>query len=63
VASDAEVEARLDRIAEEQGTDVKKLRKAYQDAGVLEAIRGQLLEEKAVEFLLGEAKVEELAAS
>ena len=63
VAGDAEVEARLDRIAEEQGTDAKKLRKAYQDAGVVEAIRGQLLEEKAVEFLLGEAKVEEIDAS
>jgi trigger factor len=60
---DAEVEARLDRMAEEQGTDAAKLRKAYREAGVIEAIRGQLLEEKAVEFLLGEAKVEELAAS
>ena len=62
-ADDAEVEARLDRIAEEQGTDAAKVRKAYREAGVLEVIRGQLLEEKAVEFLLGEAKVEELAAS
>jgi trigger factor len=60
---DAEVEARLARMAEEQGTDAAKLRKAYREAGALEAIRGQLLEEKAVEFLLGEAKVEELAAS
>jgi trigger factor len=60
---DAEVEARLDRMAEEQGTDAAKLRKAYREAGVIEAIRGQLLEEKAVEFLLGEAKVEDVAAS
>ncbi len=62
-ADDAEVDARLDRIAEEQGTDAAKMRKTYREAGVLDAIRGQLLEEKAVEFLLGEAKVEELAAS
>jgi trigger factor len=62
-ADDAEVEARVARMAEEQGTDAAKLRKAYREAGVIEAIRGQLLEEKAVEFLLGEAKVEELAAS
>ncbi len=60
---DDEVDARLDRMAEEQGTDAAKLRKAYREAGVLEAIRGQLLEEKAVEFLLGEAKVEEVVAS
>ncbi len=63
VADDVEVEARLDRIAEEQGGDAAKLRKAYREAGVLEAIRGQLLEEKAVEFLLSEAKVDELAGS
>jgi len=62
-ADDAEVEARLDHMAEQQGTDAAKLRKAYREAGVIEAIRGQLVEEKAVEFLLGEAKVEELAAS
>jgi len=31
-ADDAEVEARLDQMAEQQGTDAAKLRKAYRDA-------------------------------
>ena len=62
-ASDLELDARIDRMAEEQGTEAAKLHKAYQDAGVLEAIRGQLVEEKAVEFLLAEAKVDEVPGS
>jgi trigger factor len=62
-AEDAEVEARIDRMAEAQGVDAAKMRKAYADAGVLDAIRGQILEEKAVEFLLAEAKVDEVAGS
>lgn len=62
-ADDSEVEARIARMAEEQGVDAAKMRKAYADAGVLDAIRGQILEEKAVEFLLAEAKVEEVAGS
>ena len=62
-ADDAEVDARIDQMAREQGADAAKLRKAYSDAGVLEAIRGQIVEEKAVEFLLAEAKVEEVAGS
>jgi trigger factor len=58
---DAELEERLARMAEEQGADPARLRKAYRDAGVLEALRGQLLEDKAFEFLLAAASVEEVA--
>jgi trigger factor len=60
---DAELDARLAKLAEEQGGDPARLRKAYREAGVLEALRGQLLEEKAVEFLLAEATVEDVASS
>lgn len=62
-ASDADVDARFDRMAAEQGQDVARLRKAYEDAGVIEAIRAQVVEEKAVEFLLAAAKVEEVAGA
>jgi trigger factor len=62
-ADDAEVDTRIDRMAEEQGMDAAKLHKAYREAGVVEAVRGQIAEEKAVEFLLAEAKVEEVAGS
>ena len=62
-ADDAELDARFERMAAEQGEDVARLRKAYADAGVVEAVRAQLVEEKAVEFLLSEANVEEVAGS
>lgn len=62
-ADDADVDARFERIAAEQHQDVARLRKAYEDAGVVEAIRAQAVEEKAVEFLLAAAKVEEVAGA
>ena len=58
---DQDLDLRLQQIAEEQGGDANRLRKAYREAGVLEALRGQLLEDKAVEFLLAEATVEDVA--
>lgn len=63
LADDAEVEARFERIAQEQGGDAAKLRKAYREAGLVDAIRAQVVEDKAVEFLLREAKVEDVPAS
>jgi trigger factor len=60
-ADDAAVEARLVRIAEERGTDAARLRKAYRDAGLFEAIRAQVVEDEAVEFLLAAAKVDPVA--
>ena len=60
-ADDAEVDARNDRLAREQGRDPKKLRKAYREADLIESIRGQLLDEKALEWLSREAVIEEAA--
>jgi trigger factor len=57
-ADDAEVEAHLAQMAREQGRDVAKVRKAYREANLLEAVRAQVVEDKAVAFLLSEAKVE-----
>ena len=59
---DPELDREIARIAEEQGGDAARLRKAYREAGALEALRERLLEEKAVEFLLAEAKVEDVAS-
>ena len=59
---DPEIDQRLGKIAEEQGGDAARLRKAYRDAGALEALRERLLEEKAVEFLLALAKVDDVAS-
>jgi trigger factor len=58
---DTELDERLARIAEEQGGDAARLRKAYREAGALEALREQVLEEKALEFLLATATIEDVA--
>ncbi|HTY19676.1 MAG TPA: trigger factor [Myxococcota bacterium] len=58
---DPDVERHLAKLAEEQGSDAARLLKAYRQAGALEAVRERLLEDKAVEFLLAEAKVEDAA--
>jgi trigger factor len=57
---DAELEARLAAVAERQGADPKQVRRAYEERGLLEGLRGQLLEEKALAWLCAESKVEEI---
>ncbi|HKE12450.1 MAG TPA: hypothetical protein VKE73_12865, partial [Myxococcota bacterium] len=63
VVDDSEVETRVQRMAQEQGVDPAKLRKAYREADLLETIRVQLADEKALEYLCREAKIEEVSAS
>jgi len=62
-ASPEEVEARLESMAREQGIDPARLRKAYEERGMLEALGERIREDKALEFLLAEAKVEETAGT
>jgi len=61
-ADDSEVEAKLEEIAKEQGMDVDRLKQMYGDRDPSESIREQLMDEKALDFLLAEAKVEEVTA-
>ncbi len=60
---DDEFDERIEQVAQEQGTDANRLRQAYRDAGALGALREQLLEDKAFEFLLATANVEEVAGT
>jgi trigger factor len=57
-AEEAELEARLEAMAKEQGVEPTRLRKAYQEADLLEALRVQVLDEKALDLLLREARIE-----
>lgn len=58
---DAEVAAHIEKLAASQGVTADKLGKAVGEE-VLEAMaRGQLRDEKALEFLAAKAKVEEIA--
>jgi trigger factor len=60
---DAEVDARIDALAHERGGDAKKLRRQYREAEMIEPLRGQMLDEKALALLVREAKVEETTGS
>jgi len=56
---DAEIESRLETMAQEQGIDLDRLRKMMGGSDADSGLRAQLLEEKALEFLVSEANVEE----
>ncbi|MEE8581938.1 MAG: trigger factor [Myxococcota bacterium] len=58
-ASDEDVDARLQEMAEEQGVDVAQLRKLALEQAWHDAIRVELVDRKALDFLASEAKVEE----
>jgi trigger factor len=60
---DAEVNARVEAMAEEQGVDAKTLRGAYGEDTLERVLRAELLEEKSLDFLAAGAKVEETAAT
>lgn len=59
--SDGELDERIDRMAAEQGADPARFRKAaHRDPGVIDALRRQFLADKAFEFLLAAASVEDV---
>jgi len=55
---DAEVEVRIAEMAEQQGVAADVLEKAYGDEQLKRGLRAQLLDERALAFLAGKAKVE-----
>jgi trigger factor len=57
-AADAELGARIERMAREQGIAPERLRKLYEERGLMPGLRVRLREEKALEFLTSRAKVE-----
>ena len=57
--SDEDVDARLDEMAAEQGVARDRLRKAYEERGLLEVLAGELRRERALDALIERASVEE----
>jgi trigger factor len=55
---DAELDARIERMAHDQGVAPERLKKLYQERGLAEGLRARLRDEKALEFLGSRAKVE-----
>ena len=58
-ASEEEIEQRLDEMAKEQDVPKQRLRNAYQEEGLLDALAHQIVDDKALDALIAEAKVEE----
>jgi trigger factor len=59
---DAEVDAHLEEMAGESGgMDAAQLRKLYEERNLMDGLRGQLLDRKALAWLCDEAKVEEVS--
>lgn len=63
VVGDDEIDARIERMAAEQGVDPKRLRQLYREQNALAAVRQQIADEKALESLTRDAQIEEVAAS
>ena len=58
--TEEEVKARVGEMAAQQGVEPKILRQAYGDDGLERALKVQMGDEKALEFLVTRAKVEEM---
>lgn len=57
--SDEDISARIGEMAAQQGIDTGVLKKAYGDDGLEKALRVQMADEKALEFLVSQAKIED----
>ncbi len=54
---DAELDARVEAMAREQGVDAKTLRGAYGEGALERILRAELIGEKSLDFLASRAKV------
>ena len=59
--SDGDVDSRLDELAGAQGVDPQQMRQMAEQQGWREAIRSELSEDRALDFLIAGATVEETA--
>jgi trigger factor len=62
-ASDEDLDGRLEQIARDQGIDLERLRTAYEEPGMTDALRSEIASERALDFLRSEAKVEEVTGT
>lgn len=57
---DGAVDARLDEMAAREGVDPAQLRRLYREKDALGLVRSQLVDERALESLIRDAKIEEV---
>jgi trigger factor len=58
--AEEDLDLRLDEMAKEQGIPVPQMRKLAETRGIRDAIRAEMLEDKALAFLASQATVEEI---
>jgi len=54
---DRDIDERLKRVSEHYGEDVESVRRLYEKNDLLERLRGDIREEKTLDFVLGKAKL------
>jgi trigger factor len=57
--TDAQIDKHIENLARQWGQDFEKIKKNFQDRHLVEEVRLELREEKAMEFLLQNAQIEE----
>jgi trigger factor len=62
-AGEEAVDGRLDELAREQGIDPQRLRTAYAEGGMREALAASLIREQALDWLRDQAEIRETSAS
>jgi trigger factor len=60
--SDAELDKRVGALAAERGADPVAFRAHAEEHGELEMLRADMLEQKAIQFIIGKAEVKDVAA-
>jgi trigger factor len=58
---DDAVSARIDEMARDQGVDARRLRKTYEDRGMRPALAAALLRDRALDHVIGQAEIEDVA--
>ncbi|HVH04483.1 MAG TPA: trigger factor [Myxococcota bacterium] len=58
---DEAVSARIDELARDQGVDARRLRKTYEDRGMRPALASALLRDRALDLVIAQAEIEEVA--
>jgi len=59
-ADEKDIEARITEIAEKSGQEIQKIRDHYKENSVRERLRNGLVTEKALDFIVQKAKIEEI---
>ncbi|MBI4237930.1 MAG: trigger factor [Deltaproteobacteria bacterium] len=59
VVSDAELEARLKAISESVREELDKVRRLYTEKNMFPALKNELLQEKCLDFIIGEATIKD----